>query len=185
MLREPRTTKSFRVAGDRIVRQVSATSPSISGLLGAPAVSVRRATTDSEAWDVRRAALATLAQYDGLTFVTRDSTESSSAYNLVGDVTSELAIRGAVDEAADSAKTVQLRTNVRLADGRMSSAALVTPLAPSEMFAAALVALRGPPSSLPSATTRVTRPAHCWPARLGCCRPGCPFRRFGAPSPAP
>jgi GAF domain-containing protein len=38
--------------------------------------------------------------------------------------------------------TMQLRTSVPLADGRMASAVLVTPLAPSETFVGALVALR-------------------------------------------
>jgi hypothetical protein len=142
-LREPRTTKSFRDAGDRIVREESALPPSISRLLGAPALSARRATTDADAWDVRLAALATLAQYDGLTFVTLASADASAAYNLVGDPTMEPAIRDAVDEAARSAATVQLRTSVPLADGRMASAFLVTPLALSEAFAGgALVALR-------------------------------------------
>src|SRR5687768_17615590 len=62
--REPRTTKSFREAGDRIVRQESAVSSPIGGLLSAPALSARRAITDADAWDVRLAALATLGHYD-------------------------------------------------------------------------------------------------------------------------
>lgn len=55
---------------------------------------------------------------------------------------SEPAIRGAVDQAAQSAMTVQVRASVPLADGRMTTAVLVTPLAPSEAFGGALVALR-------------------------------------------
>jgi hypothetical protein len=96
-LRDPRTTKSFRDAGERIVRQESATSSSISQLLRAPALAARRATTDAEAWDVRLAALATIAQYDGLTFVTLGRSNTSAAYNLAGDPITDLTIRGAVE----------------------------------------------------------------------------------------
>ena len=142
MLRDPRTTKSFRDAGERIVRQESATSSSVSQLLGAPALAARRATTDAEAWDVRLAALATIAQYDGLTFVTLGRSNMSAAHNLAGDPTTELTIRGAVEEVANAGVTVQLRTSVPLADGRVAGAALVTPLAPNDAFAGALVALR-------------------------------------------
>jgi len=144
LLREPRTTKSFRDAADRIVRQESAFPDSISRLLGAPALSAPRAssTTDADAWDVRLAALATLAQYDGLTFVTRDGVETSATYNLVADPTVEPAIRSAVDEVARSADTVQLRASIPLADGRVATTVLVTPLATNDTSGGALVALR-------------------------------------------
>jgi GAF domain-containing protein len=142
VLRDPRTTKSFRDAGERIVRQESAAPSSISQLLGAPALSARRATTDAEAWDVRLAALATIAQYDGLTFVTLRNSNLSAAYNLAGDLTTEPTIRGSVEEVANTGVTVQLRISVPLADGRVAGAALVTPLAPNGAFAGALIALR-------------------------------------------
>ena len=142
VLREPRTTKSFRDAGNRIVRQESAVSPSISGLLSAPALAARGAITDRDAWDVRLAALATIAQYDGLTFVALGLADSLAAYNLGDDAMSEPAIRAAVEQAAHSAMTVQLRASAPLADGRMASAVLVTPLAPSDAFVGALVAFR-------------------------------------------
>jgi GAF domain-containing protein len=141
VLRDPRTTKSFRDAGERIVRQESATPESISRLLGAPALSARRATTDAEAWDVRLTALATLAQYDGLTFTLRSS-NTSAAYNLAEDPTAEPTIRGAIDEVASTGVTVQLRTAVPLADGRVAGALLVTPLAQNDAATGALVALR-------------------------------------------
>ena len=141
-MRDPRTTKSFRDAGERIVRQESATPSSINRLLGAPALSARRATTDAEAWDVRLAALATLAQYDGLTFAILRSSNMPAAYNLAEDPTTEPAVRGAVEEVANAGATVQLRTSVPLADGRVAGAALVTPLAPNDAFAGALIALR-------------------------------------------
>jgi GTP-sensing pleiotropic transcriptional regulator CodY len=142
LLREPRATKSFRDAGDRIVRQESAVSPAISGLLSAPALAPRGAITDADAWDVRLAALATLGQYDGLTFVTVGHSRVAAPYNLVDETMSDPAIRAAVDQAANSATTRQVRASVSLADGRMTSAVLVTPLAPSEAFVGALVAFR-------------------------------------------
>ena len=117
-------------------------SSPIGGLLSAPAISARRVITDADAWDVRLAALATLGHYDGLTFVTIGGAEAPARYNLVDDPALEPAIRAAVHQAADSATTVQLRTSVPLADGRIASAVLVTPLRPSETFAGALVALR-------------------------------------------
>lgn len=141
-MKDPRTTKSFRDAGDRIVRQESATPSSVSRLIGAPALSSRRATTESDAWDVRLTALATLAQYDGLTFVTVGRSDAPAAYNIVEGVTADPAIQGAVDEALRSGATVQLRAAVPLADGRVASAVLVTPLAPGDAYAGALVALR-------------------------------------------
>jgi hypothetical protein len=156
VLREPRTTKSFRDAGDRIVREESALPASISRLLGAPALSACRGTTDADAWEVRLAALAALAQYDGLTYVNLVSSDVSAAYNLVGDPTAEPEIRGAIDEVSRASVTAQLRLSVPLADGRMASAALVTPLAPSEGFAGALVAFRvGRPFAAVDAHTAV------------------------------
>ncbi|MDP9282630.1 MAG: GAF domain-containing protein [Chloroflexota bacterium] len=141
-MREPRATKSFRDAADRIVRQEAATPESISRLLGAPALSAHRATTDAQAWDVRLAALATIAQYDGLTFAILGRAEAAAAYNLVDDLTGELAIRDAVDQVARSGATMQLRGSVPLADGRIATAVLVTPLVPNDALAGALIALR-------------------------------------------
>lgn len=139
-MKEPRTTKSFRDAADRIVRQESATPESISRLLGAPALTARHVATDADAWDVRLTALATLAQYDGLAFVRLDGADASAAYNLVDHPAAEPAIRNVVDEVVRSATTVQLRASVPLADGRIATTVLVTPLAPT--FVGALVALR-------------------------------------------
>ena len=155
-MKEPKATKSFRDAAQRIVRQESALSSSVSRLLGAPALSGRPATNDTDAWDVRLTALATLAQYDGLTFVTLDGAYATAAYNLVGDPLAETGLRGAVEEAAHSGVTVQLRVSVPLADGRMAGAVLVTPLAPSDVFVGALVALRvGRPFAAVDAYTAV------------------------------
>lgn len=117
-------------------------SSPIGGLLSAPVVSARRVVTDADAWDVRLAALAALGHYDALTFLTAVTAEPRAMYNLVDDPASEPSLRAAVEQAAQSATTVQLRTSLPLADGRIASAALVTPLAPSDTYSGALVALR-------------------------------------------
>ena len=131
-------------------------SSPIGGLLSAPALSARRAITDADAWEVRLAALATLGQYDGLTFVAIDSADVPPRYNLIEDPASEPAIRAAVDQAAQSATTVQLRISVPLADGRIASVALVTPLASTEALGGALIALRvGRPFAAVDAYTAV------------------------------
>ena len=141
-MRDPRTTKSFRDAGDRIVRQESAVSPSISGVLSAPTLAARGSITDADAWDVRLAALATLGHYDGLTFVAPGRSDVIPRYNLADETMSDPTIRAAVDQAASSATTTQLRASVPLADGRMTSAVLVTPLAPLPTSVGALIAFR-------------------------------------------
>ncbi len=150
------TAKSFRDAGDRIVREESALPVSVSRLLGAPAPSVRPGGTDAEDWDVRLTALATLAQYDALTFATLANASAPAAYNLRDGALTEPAIQEAIEGAARSALTVQLRASVPLADERIASAVLVTPLAPNEAFAGALVALRvGRPFAAVDAYTAV------------------------------
>src|SRR5204863_10041943 len=69
-IREPRAAKSFRAAGDRIVRQESALPSVVSRLLSPSVVAVRpRITGHADEWSVRLAALARLGQYDALTFV--------------------------------------------------------------------------------------------------------------------
>ena len=139
MLREPRTTKSFRDAGERIVRQESAIPESISRLLGAPAPTARALTTNGDVWDVRLAALATLTQCDALAFV---GAHASAAYNFDTDTNAELGIQSAIDEVGRSAGTVQLHASVQLADGRIASNVLVTSLAPAGASAGALLAFR-------------------------------------------
>jgi uncharacterized protein YigA (DUF484 family) len=117
-------------------------SSPIGGLLSAPVITARRVVTDADAWDLRLAALAALGQYDALTFVTLDRSDAPAMYNLVDHPASEPSIRDAVAQAAQSATTAQLRASVLLADGRIASAVLVTPLAPSDTYSGALVALR-------------------------------------------
>jgi hypothetical protein len=138
-LREPRTTKSFRDAGERIVRQESAIPESTSRLLGAPAVSARTLTANGDAWEVRLGALATLAQFDALTLV---GANSSAAFNLDTDPTAELGVQSAIAEVGRSAGSVQLRASVPLADGRIANNVLVTSLAQAGASAGALLAFR-------------------------------------------
>ena len=103
---------------------------------------VRQAATEEEAWDVRLTALATLGQYDALTFVVTDDIGPIRSHNLTEDPTDEPAIRDAIGEAVRSGVTAQLRVAVPLADRRMATAVLVSPLAASDTSAGALVALR-------------------------------------------
>src|SRR5213593_4031409 len=76
-VKEPRTGKSFRAAGDRIVRQESAAPSVVTRLLGAPAQAVREIRSDDDAWAVRLAALAVLGQYDGLACVVGEPLDMS------------------------------------------------------------------------------------------------------------
>jgi hypothetical protein len=103
---------------------------------------VRHASTDDEAWEVRLTALATLGQFDALTFVLIDDAAARHAHNLTEDPTEEPAIRDAIGEAVRAGAAAQLRVAVPLADGRMATAVLVSPLAASDTSAGALVALR-------------------------------------------
>src|SRR5207247_10553402 len=84
-LSEPRPGKSFRAAGDRIVRQESAAPSVVTRLLGAPMTAARVVTSDEDAWAVRLAALATLAQYDGLAIVLADPVGVARTHNVMGD----------------------------------------------------------------------------------------------------
>lgn len=103
---------------------------------------MRHAATEEEAWDVRLTALAALGQYDALTFVVIDDADARRAHNLTEDPTEEPAIRDAIAESVRTGATAQLRIAVPLADGRMATAVLVSPLAARQATAGALVALR-------------------------------------------
>jgi hypothetical protein len=126
MLREPRTSKSFRDAGGRIVRQESAVPDAISRLLGSRSASTRAVASTADIADARLAALATLARSDALAVV---DTHPPAGHNVVGDPTADPLIRSAVDEVRRSAGSVQLRAAVPLADGRLATTVLVTSLA--------------------------------------------------------
>src|SRR5207248_5454415 len=54
-IREPKAAKSFRAAGDRIVRQESAMPSIASRLLTPPIVARRQIASDAEEWSIRLA----------------------------------------------------------------------------------------------------------------------------------
>jgi GTP-sensing pleiotropic transcriptional regulator CodY len=140
-IREPRAAKSFRAAGDRIVRQESAL-PSVVSRLLSPSIATRREiASDADEWSIRLAALATIGQYDALMFIV-DGTARRKGYNLVGDPLADDATRAAVEETRRSGATVQTQTTVRLADDRVAATAMIAPLVATEGQSGVLVALR-------------------------------------------
>src|SRR5256885_8280969 len=83
-IREPRAAKSFRAAADRIVRQESALPSVVSRLLAPSTLARRQIGSAADEWSIRLAALATLGQYDGLTFILDGPAGTRHGYN-VGD----------------------------------------------------------------------------------------------------
>jgi hypothetical protein len=139
-IREPRVAKSFRAAGDRIVRQESA-MPSVVSRLLTPSIATRpQIAGDADEWSIRLAALAMLGQYDALTFLV-DGAARRKGHNLVDDPLADDATRAAVEETRRSGATVQTHTTIRLADDRVAGAAMIAPLA-IEAVTGVLVALR-------------------------------------------
>jgi hypothetical protein len=141
-IREPRAAKSFRAAGDRIVRQESAMPSIVSRLLTPPIVARRQIASDADEWSVRLAALATLGQYDGLTFLVDGAARSSYAYNIADEPVSDVATRSAIEETRRSGATVQTRTAIRLANDRVADTAMVAPLVATDTVSGVLIALR-------------------------------------------
>jgi GTP-sensing pleiotropic transcriptional regulator CodY len=140
-IREPRAAKSFRAAGDRIVRQESA-MPSVVSRLLTPSIAARpEISGDTDEWSRRLAALAMLGQYDALTF-SIDGATRQHGYNVVDDPVSDDPTRAAVEETRRSGATVQTQTTIRLADDRMAGAAMVAPLMSPEGVSGVLIALR-------------------------------------------
>jgi len=114
----------------------------VTRLLGAPMTAARGVTTDDDAWAVRLAALATLAQYDGLAFVVEDPVRMSRAHNVVGDPLDDPVIRALVDETRRSAATARMPAAVPLADGRAADVLLAAPLVVTEGSSGVLIAFR-------------------------------------------
>src|SRR6266550_163993 len=140
-IREPRAAKSFRAAGDRIVRQESA-MPSVVSRLLTPSIAARpEISGDTDEWSKRLAALAMLGQYDGLTFSV-DGATRQRGYNVVDDPVSDNPTRAAVEETRRSGATVQTQTTIRLADDRVAGAAMIAPLMSTEGVSGVLIALR-------------------------------------------
>src|SRR3989442_10332036 len=141
-LSEPRPGKSFRAAGDRIVRQESAALSVVTRLLGAPMTAARAVTSDEDAWAVRLAALATLAQYDGLAIVVDAPVGVSRTHNVMGDPLADPVIRALVDETRRSAATARMPAAMPLADGRAADVLLAAPLVVTEGSGGVLIAFR-------------------------------------------
>ena len=140
-IREPRG-KSFRAAGDRIVRQESALPSMASRLLTTPIVARRRIASAADEWSIRLAALAALGQYDALTFIIDGPARTNYAHNVSDDPAGDPATRTAVEETRRSGSTVQTQTAIRVADGRVAIAAMVAPLVTTEDVSGVLIALR-------------------------------------------
>ena len=141
-IREPKAAKSFRAAGDRIVRQESAMPSIASRLLTPPIVARRQIASDAEEWSIRLAALATLGQYDGLTFLVDGTARSRYTYNVVDDPVGDVATRSAIEETRRSGATIQTRTAIRLANDRVADTAMVAPLVATDTVSGVLIALR-------------------------------------------
>ena len=141
-IREQRAVKSFRAAADRIVRQESATPSVVNRLLTTPIVARRQIATDADVWSIRLAALASLGQYDALTFVVDGGARSRYAHNVNDDVLADTQTRAAIEESRRSGSTVQSLTAIRLGDGRLAAAAMVAPLVATEAVSGVLIALR-------------------------------------------
>src|SRR2546423_2498592 len=140
-MREPKAAKSFRAAADRIVRQESAT-PSVVSRLLTPSITRRPDISGTaDEWSIRLAALATLGQYDALTFTVDEATERKG-YNVTDDPVADDATRAAVLETRRSGATLQTQTMTRLADDRIAAAAMIAPLISTEGINGVLVALR-------------------------------------------
>ena len=141
-MREPKAAKSFRAAGDRIVRQESAMPSVVTRLLAPPSFVRRKRTSDGDGWPIRLAALATLGQYDGLVVMADESVGARFTYNVAGDPLDDASLRSAIEETERSGSTVQTRATVRLADDRLAGSAMVAPLVATDAVHGVLVALR-------------------------------------------
>ena len=116
--------------------------PSVVSRLLTPAIVARREiASDADEWSVRLAALATLGQYDAVTFIV-DGAERRTGYNIVDDPVAEDATRVAVDETRRSGATMQTQTTIRLADDRVAGAAMIAPLISTDGVNGVLIALR-------------------------------------------
>lgn len=114
----------------------------VSRLLTPTIVAKRQILTDSDEWAIRLAALATLGQYDGVTFLVDGPERTRYAHNITPDAVGDAAIQSAIDETRRTGATVQAQTTVRLADDRTAGSAMVAPLVSTENVSGVLIALR-------------------------------------------
>jgi GAF domain-containing protein len=124
------------------VRQESALPSVVSRLLTPTVAAKRLIASEGEAWPVRLAALATLGQYDALTFLVDGPARDRYTYNVADDPASDPATRSAIEETRRSGATVQTHTTIRLADDRVAGAAMVARLFATETVTGVLIALR-------------------------------------------
>ena len=97
--------------------------------------------TDADEWSTRLSALATLGQYDALTFAVDGATQHKG-YNVTDDPLADDATRAAIEETKRSRATVQTQVAMRLADERVATAAMIAPFVATETVTGVLVALR-------------------------------------------
>ena len=116
--------------------------PSVVSRLLTPSITARPATAgDADEWSIRLATLATLGQYDALTFIV-DGAARRRGYNVVDDPVADDATRAAVEETRRSGATMQTQTTIRLADERVAGAAMIAPLIATDGVSGVLIALR-------------------------------------------
>jgi GTP-sensing pleiotropic transcriptional regulator CodY len=117
--------------------------PSVVSRLLTPTVVARREIgTRADDWSIRLTALATLGQYDALTFLVDAPASDRYAYNVADDPFGDAATRSAIEETRRSGATVQTQTTLRLADDRIAAAAMIAPLVATESVSGVLIALR-------------------------------------------
>jgi GAF domain-containing protein len=117
--------------------------PSVVNRLLTPTISAKRMiASEADAWPVRLAALATLGQYDALTFLVDGPARNRHTYNVADDPAGDPATRSAIEETRRTGATVQMQTTIRLADDRTAGAAMVARLVATEAVTGVLVALR-------------------------------------------
>jgi GTP-sensing pleiotropic transcriptional regulator CodY len=117
--------------------------PSVVSRLLTPTVVARREIgTRADDWSLRLTALATLAQYDALTFVVDAPSRDRYAYNVADDPLADGATSSAIEETRRSGATVQTKTTLRLADDRVAATAMIAPLVATDAVSGVLVALR-------------------------------------------
>src|SRR5262249_44738039 len=141
-LNDAKTAKSFRAAGERILRNEPSVPPPIGRLLGTRALGERRVDNDDDAWSLRLAALADLAQVDGLALSADRPARLARAHNLAMPGSLDGMLVEGIDEARRSRGVVQLPLRVALADDRRSEVAIVAPLLAVQGVEGHIVGLR-------------------------------------------
>jgi hypothetical protein len=114
----------------------------VSRLLTPTVVNKRVIASEADAWSVRLASLATLGQYDALTFLIDGPARDRYAHNIADDPAGDPATRSAIEETRRSGATVQTQTAIRLADDRTAGAAMVARIVATEAVTGVLIALR-------------------------------------------